>query len=75
MAKETLKCCPFCGSHSVTVCRTNPHACWVRCCECGADSESHATRKGAFANWTRRHYDDTPAAIEEDDDKETKGKL
>jgi len=30
MMSETIKCCPFCGSHEVQVCRTNPDACWIR---------------------------------------------
>lgn len=65
---ETLKCCPFCGSHEVQICRTNPHACWVRCEVCGCDSESDSTRAGAIANWNRRYYDDDPATVTEDDE-------
>ena len=67
---ETIKCCPFCGSHEVEICRTNPQACWIRCADCGADADSHPTRKGAVANWNRRHYDETPAAVIDDGDKE-----
>jgi hypothetical protein len=63
-----LKCCPFCGSHKVIVCRTNPFACWVRCDACFAEAPSHRTRRGAFKNWNRRHYDDIPADIVQDDD-------
>lgn len=66
----TIKCCPFCGSHDVQVCRTNPGACWIRCDDCGADSESHRTRKGAISNWNRRHYDETPSVIVGDGDKD-----
>lgn len=68
--KETLKCCPFCGSHEVEVCRTNPRACWIRCASCGADAESRPTRRGAFSNWNRRHYDDRPVKIVEDQDRD-----
>ena len=66
---EVLKCCPFCGSHEVQICRTNAHACWVRCEDCGGESESDATRRGAIANWNRRYHDDEPAKITEDDDR------
>lgn len=67
---ERIKCCPFCGSHEVEVCRTNKLACWIRCAECGADARSSPFRFEAIANWNRRHYDDTPAAIVDDMDKE-----
>lgn len=70
---ETIKCCPFCGSHKVEIARTNPHACWVICAPddggCGAQTPSHATRKRAIDNWNRRYYDDTAARIVSDDDK------
>jgi len=65
---ETLKGCPFCGSHSVNVCRTNKNACWIQCEDCGADAESCKTRTGAFKNWNRRYYDDVPATIIYDDE-------
>lgn len=65
-----IKCCNSCGSHEVEVCRTNPGACWVRCADCGAETESHPTRKGAIKNWNRRHYDDVPAVIVWDQDQE-----
>lgn len=64
-----IKCCPFCGSHEVHLCRTNPHACWVRCAGCGADAESNAKRSRAIENWNRRYQDDKPATIVEDDDR------
>jgi Restriction alleviation protein Lar len=64
-----LRCCPFCGCHEVVVARTNPHACWVRCADCGSEGAPTASRKLAFANWNRRHYDDTPATIVEDMDR------
>lgn len=41
---ETIKRCPFCGSREVEICRTNQHACWIRCADCGADAQSHATK-------------------------------
>ena len=67
MPKEILKCCPFCGRHKVEICRTNANACWVRCSVCGADAESHGDRARAIANWNRRHYDDKPAKVVDDD--------
>lgn len=68
MTKEVIKCCPFCGSHSVEVCRTNPEACWIACDECGAEAQSAKHRKDAVANWNRRHYDDQPAVVNDDMD-------
>ncbi len=65
----SLKCCPFCGSHEVQICRTNPQACWIRCDECGANAQPHPTRSGAIDNWNRRHYDDVPANIANDDEE------
>jgi len=68
-----LKCCPFCGSHKVEIARTNGSACWVVCDRetgCGAASESHADRKRAIENWNRRHYDDEPATIVYDQEKD-----
>ena len=55
---KAIHCCPFCGSHSVRICRTNPDACWISCTECGAEAEGHKTKSGAIRNWNRRHYDD-----------------
>lgn len=69
---ENLKCCPFCGGHDVTVCRTNEESCWVRCDYCNAESESSDSRKGAFENWNRRHYDEAHSDITEDQDKKFK---
>lgn len=66
---KIIKCCPFCGSHEVQVCRTNDYACWIRCSGCGCDAESDPTRKGAIANWNRRHYDDATSVVVEDDEK------
>ena len=66
--KEIIKCCPFCGGHEVSICRTNAQACWIRCAQCGADAEAAPRRKGAIENWNRRHYDDEPATIVDDGD-------
>lgn len=69
LTEEELKCCPFCGSDEVIVCRTNPYACWIRCSECGADAEHGETRIEAFANWNRRIKGDQKyAKIVEDDE-------
>jgi Lar family restriction alleviation protein len=68
--KEIIKCCPFCGSDEVEVCRTNKNAYWIRCGECGADAESHRTRKRAINNWNRRIYNDIPSTITDDQDKD-----
>lgn len=68
--KEIIKCCPFCGSHTVDICRTNENACWVSCTECGGETKSDKTRKQAIKNWNKRYYDDAPSAIEDDDDAE-----
>ncbi len=65
---DIIKCCPFCGNHGVEVCRTNKNACWIRCSECSAETESDKTRMGAISNWNKRYYDDTPAKIVHDDE-------
>lgn len=65
---ELLRCCPFCGSHEVEVCRTNGNACWVRCSVCGAESQSHAIRQRAVELWNRRYHDDVPSTITDDQD-------
>ena len=70
--REYLKACPFCGSHTVEVCRTNVWACWIRCAKCGGEADTRKTRRGAFAAWNRRLDDGKPARIIEDDDKEAK---
>jgi Lar family restriction alleviation protein len=69
MSIEFIKCCPFCGAHEVAICRTNKDACWVRCDECGAESESAKTRKKAIANWNRRHDDGHESLVTEDMDR------
>lgn len=74
---ERIEPCPFCGSQVVDICRTNEHACWVRCAndECGAETNSRPTRKEAIAVWNTRTPRLEPgcngdACIEEDDDKD-----
>ncbi len=67
---KSIRCCPFCGSHEVEVCRTNPNACWIRCAVCGCDAENDKTRVGAIANWNRRHFDEEAVAIVDDSDKD-----
>ena len=67
---KSIRCCPFCGSHEVEVCRTNPNSCWIRCAVCGCDAESDKTRVGAIANWNRRHFDEDAVAIVDDNDKD-----
>ncbi len=68
MKNSNLKCCPFCGHNKVDVNRTNKNACWISCCNCEAQSEYHATRKIAFANWNRRKEIKKYAVIEWDDE-------
>lgn len=68
---EFLRLCPFCGAHQVEILRTNKDACWVRCAECGGESTSHPTRKGAIKNWNDRFFDDEPSVIISDMDKES----
>ena len=53
-----IKPCPFCGSHEITICRTNDQACWIRCEECGADAESSPAREEAIEIWNCRVEDD-----------------
>ena len=67
---ETIKCCPFCGSHEIEICRTNPLACWIRCGDCGSDAKSAETRAEAIALWNSRHYDDKPATVVDDGDND-----
>ena len=61
MKTEFIKCCPFCGHDEVEVCKTGPY--WIRCAECGADSESHRLRRTAIAHWNRRYKEDDAATI------------
>lgn len=70
MAKNDPLGCPFCPSFEVEICRTNPNACWVRCAQCGAEAQSHRTRRGAIANWNRRHHSTYTASIVFDMDRE-----
>jgi len=70
MTDILIRCCPFCGSHEVEIARTNKHACWIECAECGAQTACHRTRKGAIERWNRRHFDEIPATIVHDMDKE-----
>jgi Lar family restriction alleviation protein len=67
---ELIRCCPFCGSHRVNINRTNENACWVSCAECEAESPSRPYREDAIAIWNHRHFDETYASIEDDDEKE-----
>jgi Lar family restriction alleviation protein len=57
---EYIKCCPFCGSVKVDVCRTNENACWISCAKCQASTDSHKTQKGAIKKWNMRN---TPEAV------------
>lgn len=68
---KIIKCCPFCGSHEIEICRTNPNACWIKCADCGAESESSKTRKQAIQNWNRRYHDDFSSIIIYDQDRES----
>ena len=63
MARESIKCCPFCGGHRVELNRTNPRACWVSCLKCNAQTDCRKTRNAAIAAWNRRESDDRPAYI------------
>jgi len=65
---EKIKCCPFCGMHGVNICRTNPYACWIECCQCLAQAEVASTREDAIANWNRRYYDDEQSTVIDDRD-------
>lgn len=69
MTKEKIKPCPFCGSKKVDICRTNEHACWVRCVRCGADAPSNKSRKVSISNWNRRPKVVGFAKIEMDDEE------
>lgn len=51
-AQVEIFSCPFCGSEDVEICKTGPY--WVRCAECGAESESDDRRYKAIAKWNRR---------------------
>ena len=65
-----LKPCPFCGSKTVDVARTNPGACWIICARCGAESYTAPTREGAFKNWNKRRTVKGYARVRHDDDLE-----
>ena len=67
-----IKSCPFCACQGVEICRTNENACWIRCGDCGADSESHKTKAGAIKNWNRRNHDYVNAVILYDGDADYK---
>jgi hypothetical protein len=62
------KACPFCGSLTVDICRTNRRACWVQCTECSARTGSKPSRKGAIAMWNSRTNLAARAHIVTDDD-------
>lgn len=49
-----IRPCPFCGSKKVEICRTNEHACWVRCDRCGAAAPGHPDREEAVRIWNKR---------------------
>jgi len=63
-----LKPCPFCGSTELQLCRTNEHACWVRCDDCGADAPSTEKREDAIDIWNTRPDVDRPAMFVIDDE-------
>jgi hypothetical protein len=69
MGDLRIKPCPFCGSHIVDICRTNVHACWVQCADCGAETsgDEEGTREGAIRFWNKRCADDGLGAAVEDD--------
>lgn len=67
MMKEKIKPCPFCGSKTVDICRTNENACWVRCARCWGEAPSNADRKVAIGLWNRRPKFDGFAKIGWDD--------
>lgn len=71
MPPTFIRCCPFCGSHDVEICRTNPLACWVKCDSCGAEAPSAPARKDAIAQWNRRHFDDVAATVVHDDERKS----
>jgi len=66
--KEIIFSCPFCGSKTVEVIRTNENACWIRCHLCGGEAESHKSRTVAIKKWNRRKLP-TPATHVVDIDK------
>lgn len=66
--KEVILPCPFCGGTKVEIARTNPFACWVECCRCGARSNSDHRRKVAIRIWNKRNHKIKPVKIMEDDD-------
>ena len=66
---ENLKPCPFCGCKELELCRTNEHACWVRCDTCGADAPSNADRSKAIEIWNTRQAVAGNAVFVTDDEK------
>ena len=67
---EFIRCCPFCGSHEVDICRTNKDACWVKCANCAGETESTKKRSDAIKKWNNRYFDDEPASIILDDESD-----
>lgn len=66
-----IKPCPFCGSHTLEICRTNDEACWIACDKCGARSDCHSDRAGAIRIWNGRVVDDgKPTSVSFDQDYE-----
>lgn len=57
---DTLKPCPFCGTHEtsegdcVGVNNLNDLTFWVSCSKCGADGPREETEAEAIAAWNRR---------------------
>ena len=71
MSDARIKPCPFCGSHTLEICRTNGEACWIACEKCGARSDSHRDRVGAIRIWNGRVIDDSkPTIVSYDQDYE-----
>ena len=47
--------CPFCGHQEfLDMVTTNPHAFWVECVSCGAQTESGKDPESAIVKWNRR---------------------
>jgi hypothetical protein len=66
---EELTSCPFCGSMRVNVCQTNAHAIWIECAndECGAQTGSRQTLRGAIRRWNNRTLAAATATVVEND--------
>ena len=53
MSKTELRKCPFCGGEARIIGAVGT-VFWVKCTECGAETQSEITKQRAAERWNRR---------------------